>query len=88
MAQIFIIYFSKITVNPDIFARVLFSQNFASAKFCGNKTLAKWQISLPFTDVGKSCKLQIFNIANMSFNVIRENKNLAKNSEFTVTKVL
>ena len=27
---------------------------------------------------------QIFNIANMSFNVIRENKNLVKISEFTV----
>ena len=27
---------------------------------------------------------QIFNVANMSFNAIRENKNLAKISEFTV----
>ena len=29
-------------------------------------------------------KSQIFNIANMSFNAIRENKMLAKISEFTV----
>ena len=29
------------TVNLDIFARILFSQNFADAEFCKNKTLAK-----------------------------------------------
>ena len=29
-------------------------------------------------------KLQVFNIANMSFNAIRENKILAKISRFTV----
>ena len=32
-----------VTVNSGIFARVLFSQNFAYAKFCENITLAKWQ---------------------------------------------
>ena len=29
------------TVNLEIFARVLYSQNFANAKFCENKILAK-----------------------------------------------
>ena len=33
----------KITVNSEILARVLFSQNFAYAKFCENKILAKWR---------------------------------------------
>ena len=31
------------TVNSEIFARVLFSLNFAYAKFLENKTLVKWQ---------------------------------------------
>ena len=31
------------TVNSNIFARTLFSRNFAYAKFRENKTLAKWQ---------------------------------------------
>ena len=31
------------TVNPEIFARVLFSRNFAYAKFSENKILAKWR---------------------------------------------
>ena len=32
----------QITVNSEIFARVLFSRNFAYAKFHENKILAKW----------------------------------------------
>ena len=31
-----------ITVNSEIFARTLFSRNFACAKFRENKILAKW----------------------------------------------
>ena len=31
------------TVNSEIFARVLFSRNFAYAKFRENKILAKWR---------------------------------------------
>ena len=31
------------TVDSDIFARVLFSRNFAYAKFPENKILAKWR---------------------------------------------
>ena len=37
------LYFIKNTVNPEIFARVLFSRNFAYAKFGENKILAKWR---------------------------------------------
>ena len=38
----FILYI-QCTVNSEIFARTLFSRNFAYAKFRENKTLAKWQ---------------------------------------------
>ena len=31
------------TVNSEIFARVLFSRNFADAEFRENKTFAKWR---------------------------------------------
>ena len=31
------------TVNSEIFAMVLFSRNFAAAKFRENKSLAKWR---------------------------------------------
>ena len=34
---------AKYTVNSEIFARVLFSRNFAYAKFLENKILAKWR---------------------------------------------
>ena len=40
---------------------------------------------MPFIDVDKSCqKRNFFNVASLSFNAVRENKNLAKISEFTV----
>ena len=44
------------------------------------------EITLSFTDKGKSCRRREFYVANMSFIAIRirENKILAKNSEFTV----
>ena len=35
--------FMKSTVNSEIFSRVLFSRNFAYAKFHENKILAKWR---------------------------------------------
>ena len=38
-----LIKFKNNTVNSEIFARTLFSRNFAYAKFRENKTLAKWQ---------------------------------------------
>ena len=41
-------------------------------------------ITLSFTDIGKSCFVCDFYVANVSFNDIRENKILAKISEVTV----
>ena len=38
--------------------RILFSLNFANAKFRGNKTLRNGEITQLFTDVGKSCTSQ------------------------------
>ena len=58
----------------------LFSQNFTKTKHSENG-----DITLPFIDVGKSCSsLGIFNIVNIYFIGIHENKILAKISEFTV----
>ena len=49
---------------------VLFSRNFAYAKFRENKILANGEITLSFTDRSnlKSCPSRNFYIANMSFN--------------------
>ena len=41
-------------------------------------------ITLSFTDIGKSCPVRDFYVANGSFSAIRENKILAKISEFNV----
>ena len=43
----------KCTVNSKIFARVLFSRNFA--KFRENKISRNGEITLSFNDIGKSC---------------------------------
>ena len=32
-----------VTVNPEIFVRVLFLRNFTVAKFCISKSLTKWR---------------------------------------------
>ena len=57
------------TVNSEIFARVLFSRSFAEMKPSRNG-----EIPLPFTYVRKSCTSPgIFNISNLSFNIIQEN---------------
>ena len=43
------------------------------------KTLQNGEITLSFTDLGKyMAKSWIFNVANMSYNAIRENKILTK----------
>ena len=67
------------TVNADIFARILFSRNFAYAKFRENKILENGETTLSFTDIVLSCTSRdFFSVANMLFNAIRENKVLAK----------
>ena len=42
------------------------------------------EITLSFTNIGKSWPSRIYIVTNMSFNAIRENKILAKISGFTV----
>ena len=44
-----------IIVISEIFVRILFLRNFTYAKFCENRTIANGQITLSFTDIGKSC---------------------------------
>ena len=69
-----------VNVNSEIFARDLFSRNFAYAKFRENKILVKWwNHSFIYHVINTN-----FYVANMSFNAILENKILAKISEFTV----
>ena len=48
----------------------------------------KAEITLPFTDIGKSCLVMIFSVANMYLNAFRESKILAKISEFTVFSLI
>ena len=46
---------AKYTENSEIFARILFSRNFAYAMFRENKILVNGEITLTFIDEGKSC---------------------------------
>ena len=66
--------------------RILFSRNFAHAKFRENKTLPIVQNHSHFLLMVNSAPVAIFYVANMPFNAIRENKIIAKISEFTVSK--
>ena len=43
MAVRYDLTFPNLTVNSEMFMRVLFLRNFADAEFCENKTLAKWR---------------------------------------------
>ena len=51
--------------------------------FC-EKLSQNGEITLSFTDIGKSCHTRDLYVANMSFNTFRENEILAKISKFTV----
>ena len=48
------------------------------------KSSRNGEITLSFTDIGKSCPSRDFYVANMSFNTTRGNRILAKISELTV----
>ena len=48
------------TVNSEIFERVIFSRNFAYAKFRENKIFAKSENTLSLTDICKSCSSREF----------------------------
>ena len=55
------------TVNSEIFQRVLFSQNFGHGKFPDNKTILTCHLLM---QVNNAPVAYIFNISNMSLNVI------------------
>ena len=57
------------TVDSEIFTRVLFSQNFAYAKFRENKVLAKsnGEITLSFVNMVKSCPSHEFIMSQICF---------------------
>ena len=74
------------TVNSEIFARVLFSRNFAYAKFRENKTSRIREITLPFTFIGKSRLCREFQHRKYVLNAILAI--LAKISEFTASLVI
>ena len=44
-------------------------------------------ITLSFANIRKSCPVSEFYVPNVSFNAIRENIILAKNSEFTALMI-
>ena len=79
-------YSYSTTVTLEIFVRVYFLQNFADLQsFMKIKPSQNSEVTLSFNKVGISCpSCEFFNVANMSFIAIRENKILAKISEFTV----
>ena len=49
------------------------------------KSSRNGEITLSFIDKVNHAIVPIFNVANMYFNAVRENRILAKISEFTVT---
>ena len=52
------------------------------------KSSRNGETTLSFIDIGKSGSSRKIIFANMSFNAICENKNLAKISEFTVSSLI
>ena len=78
-----------LAVNSEIFARVLISPRNLYAKFRENKTRAKWlNHSVVYCFSESSCPVREILTSQMSFNAFRENKILAKTSEFTVVNDL
>ena len=73
------------TVNSEIFARILFSRNFAYAEFRENKNPRKIVKTLClYLMKANHIKVANFYLANMPFNATRENKILANIYEVTV----
>ena len=80
------------TADSEIFARVYFRETSRMRSFAKIEPSRTGEITLLFTDVGTFfCKSRqsrgILNVANMSLNAIRENKIIAKISEFTVIRI-
>ena len=49
------------------------------------KSSRNGEITLSFSDLGKSCSLRICNIANMSFNALSENLNTSTELSYRAT---
>ena len=80
---------SSMSVHSEIFARVLFSRKFTYAKFHENKSSRPHEFTKSlcrFLTWVNHALVASFNVANKFFNAIRENKILAKISEFTVPR--
>ena len=75
---------SLITVNSKIFMRVLFSSNFADAKFRENKTSRNGEITLSFNDVGKSCHSYEFLTPQICLLTLSAKIKFSRISYFTV----
>ena len=73
------------TVNWKIFARVSFRKTLQMRSFVKIKLLRNGEITLLFTDAGKSCPSCDFLMSQICFNAICENEILAKNSKFLYT---
>ena len=69
------------TVNSDIFAIVLISRSEVSWKLNPREMAKLLCLLLMYVN---QALVANFNVTNTSFNAIRENKILAKTSEFTV----
>ena len=88
--QTFLCFMTQfVTLNLEIFARVLFSQNFAYAKFREKKSSRRGEITLSFSDTSDTHMInqplsRIFSVANMCYNAISENKL----SEYTVNDLV
>ena len=73
------------TVNSEIFVRILFSRYFADVEFREYKPSRNGESALcPSLMYVNHAKVANFNMENMYFSAIRENKIIAKISELTV----
>ena len=75
------------TVNSEIFARLYFRETSYMRSFVKIIPSRNGENSLPLLMWAKHAKTRFLNVANKSYNVIRENKMFAKISEFTVFKL-
>ena len=65
-------------VNSENFVKVLFSTNFVDVKFRENEVLKNGEITLPFTDVRKSCFSGVFLMSQICLLTLFTKITLAK----------
>ena len=81
--QSFKILKRTVTVNSEILARVLFLQNFLMPSFQEIKSSRNGEVTLSFTDIGKSCPSHEYLMWQI-LTLFARNKILAKISGLTV----